>query len=95
MEGKLWYTLSGERGGANRARILVALRDRSRNANQLATSLRLDYSTIRYHLDHLLKHDIVEQLDEGYGVDFTPVDEVLDHWPTVERIIEETHAESD
>ena len=51
MEKALWYLLVGTRGGENRARIIGALDERPRNANQLAECLDLDYSTIRHHLD--------------------------------------------
>ncbi len=53
MEAALWYVLSGTRGGANRARILRALDERPRNANQLAEDLDLDYKTVRHHLEVL------------------------------------------
>jgi hypothetical protein len=40
MEGSLWYVLTGTRGGDNRTRILQAIDEKPRNANQLATDLR-------------------------------------------------------
>ena len=67
MEKALWYLLAGTRGGESRARIIRALDDRPRNANRLADELDLEYNTIRYHLDTLVDHDVVEEGDQEYG----------------------------
>ncbi len=55
----LWYLLAGTRGGVNRARIIEYLRERPCNAHQLSEALRLDYRTIRHHLDLLLKNGLL------------------------------------
>lgn len=55
----LWYLLAGTRGGANRARIVEALRERPHNAHQLSQALGLDYRTIRHHLDLLQKNGLL------------------------------------
>ncbi len=47
METVLWQTLAGTRGGPNRARVLRALADQPRNANQLADHLELAYNQMR------------------------------------------------
>jgi DNA-binding transcriptional ArsR family regulator len=87
MEGTLWFALSGQRGGANRARILLALREQAQNANELATRLELDYSTVRHHLELLLDQHVVRLDSEGYGAQYRPADEVEDHWETVDQIL--------
>ncbi len=51
MEAVLWYVLTGTRGGPNRVRLLQAIDERPRNANQFAEDLDLDYTTIRHHLE--------------------------------------------
>ena len=51
MEGVLWYVFASTRGGENRARLLRAMDERPRNANQLADDLELDYTTVRHHLE--------------------------------------------
>ena len=66
MEKALWYLLAGTRGGANRARLVRAIDDRPRNANQLNEAPGLEYNTVRYHLGKLEKHD-VETGGEDYG----------------------------
>lgn len=55
----LWYMLAGTRGGVNRARIIGALKARPCNAHQLSEALRLDYRTIRHHLELLLKNGLI------------------------------------
>lgn len=46
----MWYLLYGTRGGPNRLRILEELERQPGNAHQLASSLALDYRTVRHHL---------------------------------------------
>ena len=86
MEAVLWYVLTGTRGGPNRVRILRAIDDRPRNANQLAEHLGLDYTTIRHHLDVLRDHDVVERTGDGYGTVYYPTEGTQRHWDLVEEI---------
>lgn len=88
MEGVLWYVLTGTRGGENRVRLLKAVAERPRNANQLAEELDLDYKTVRHHLDVLVENDIVEKSGEEYGAVYLPTDKVKAHWDTVEEILD-------
>ena len=89
MEAVLWYVLTGTRGGANRVRILRALDDRPRNANQLAETLDLDYKTVRHHLDVLCDNEIVTDSGDDYGAIYLPTDQARHHWETIEQIIGE------
>ena len=89
MEAALWYVLTGTRGGPNRVRLLRALADRPRNANQLAEDLNLDYKTVRHHLDVLVENDIVQSSGDDYGAVYLPTDAARDNWDTIEEIIEE------
>ena len=67
MEKALWYLLAGTRGGENRARLIRAIDERPRNANQLSDALGLEYNTVRYHLAKLEDHDVVETGGDEYG----------------------------
>ncbi|WP_342766332.1 winged helix-turn-helix domain-containing protein [Haladaptatus sp. AB643] len=87
QSGKLWYVLSGSRGGARRAALLEQLAEEPRNANQLATDLDIDYSTVRHHLDILVKHELAEIRTEEYGATYAPSAEVEHNWKEVETII--------
>ena len=87
MEAVLWYVLTSTRGGTNRIRILRALDERPRNANQLAEDLELDYKTVRHHLDVLVENDILADSGDDYGAVYLPTDRVRNYWDTVEEIM--------
>jgi DNA-binding transcriptional ArsR family regulator len=70
----LWWLLSGSAGGLNRGRILEALFDQPRNANELASILSLDYKTIRHHLKIMEKNNLVTHTGSGYGMMYFPSD---------------------
>lgn len=89
MEKALWYLLVGTSGGENRARIIDALDERPRNANQLAEDLDLAYKTVRHHLDVLEENGVVESTDQNYGAVYLPTDRTRTHWDTVEDIIDQ------
>lgn len=87
MEKALWYLLAGTRGGESRARIIRALGERPRNANQLSKALDFEYNTVRYHLDQLLDHDVVERGEEGYGTMYFLTDRFENHREQFEEIL--------
>ena len=89
MEKALWYLLVGTRGGESRVRIIRALAERPRNANQLSDALDLEYNTIRYHLDKLVEHDIVETGGDEYGKLYFLTDRFERHEEEFERIIDQ------
>lgn len=89
MEDVLWYLLASSRGGESRARILRAIDDQPRNANQLADELELDYTTVRYHLDVLIEDNVLKQTGDGYGDVYLPTDQARHNWETVLEITEQ------
>jgi DNA-binding transcriptional ArsR family regulator len=66
----LGWLIAGTKGGPTRARIIQTLKETPQNANQLATSLGMDYRTIRHHIDVLEKNRIITSAGEGYGVTY-------------------------
>lgn len=88
MEGVLWYVLASSRGGPTRVRILQKLDERPRNANQLANTLDMDYTTIRHHLDVLLDNNVVRRTDEAYAAVYLITDQAKVNWETVEEIFD-------
>lgn len=67
MRKVLWWLIGGSRGGRNRFRIIQTVDQKPMNANQLASTLDLDYKTIRHHLDLLVENDVLEAVGDGYG----------------------------
>ncbi len=66
----LGWLIAGTRGGATRAKMIEALREAPRNANQLATLLGMDYRTMRHHIEVLEKNKIITSAGEGYGTTY-------------------------
>ena len=88
MEGVLWYLLASSRGAPTRVELLDAIRERPRNANQLAKTLGYDYTTIRHHLDVLAENNVVESAGSGYGDVYLLTDAVEAEWDVVEEILD-------
>ena len=63
----IWWVFAGNRGGVNRGRIVISIRERPLNANQIAQALEMDYKTVRHHLDVLSKNHMILEVGEGYG----------------------------
>ena len=66
----LGWLIAGTRGGVTRAKIIEILNNTPQNANQLATSLQMDYRTIRHHLEVLEKNRIITSAGGGYGTTY-------------------------
>ena len=62
--------LEGTRGGPTRVKSLRATTAKPLNAHQLAKEIGMDYTTIRHHLDILVKHGVLEAVGEEYGAVF-------------------------
>jgi len=98
MEDVLWYVLASSRGGPTRARLLRAIDERPRNANQLAEELGMDYTTIRHHLDVLMENNVVRKTDEDYAAVYLFTDQVKTHRDTLDEVldaVEPTEADED
>ncbi len=76
----LWWIFGVTKGGPVRAKIVKLLHERPRNANQLAQILKMDYTTIRYHLNILVKHQIVEASEHTYIVMYFITENMMEHW---------------
>ena len=66
----LGWLIAGTRGGVTRAKMIQALNETPQNANQLATLLKMDYRTMRHHLDVLQKNGIITSAGSGYGTTY-------------------------
>ncbi len=65
-----WYLFAGSRGGENRIKIILLLKEKPYNTNQLAEAMGLDYKAIQHHLDVLTKNNLIVKQGEKYGVLF-------------------------
>ena len=89
MDQALWYLFAGTRSGENRARIVRALSERPRNANQIAEAIDADYNTVRHHLEMLTEHDVVEAGQNDYGKLYYLTDRFERHREEFEEIVEQ------
>jgi len=86
IERLLWWLIAGTKGGRTRTIIIEALKEMPRNANQLATDLRLDYKTVRHHLGILLKNRIISSAGNGYGTTYFLSEELDEKYSILEEI---------
>ena len=90
MERLIWFLLAGTRGGPNRTRILAALRERPRNANQIAEVLGLNYRTVLHHLGMLAEHGLITTpAKDAYGAVYFLSGQMERHVELLERILRE------
>lgn len=82
----LWFLLGGTRGGPSRVWILKALRQRPLNANQLASTVGLDYKTIEHHIRVLKENGLVTSEKGTYGALLFLTSTIEEAWPLVEEI---------
>ncbi len=66
----LWFVFAGSRGGVNRLRLVLAIKEKPLNANQLAKELSLDYKAILHHIGVLEKNNIITRIGEKYNVTY-------------------------
>ncbi len=84
----LWWLIAGSEGGYNRTQIIHVLNDRPCNANQLAKKLKLDYKTIRHHLDVLTKNNLLTFTGSKYGKMYFISSPLEDNYEVFEEIWE-------
>lgn len=87
MEGVLWYLLASTRGSANRVRVIRALEERPRNANQLATALDLDYKTTRHHLDVMVENNLLRRTNNDYGAVYLLTEQLETNRDLLEEVL--------
>lgn len=66
----LWFVFAGSRGGINRLKIVLKIKETPLNTNQLAKEIGLDYKAIQHHIKVLEKNNIITKIGEKYGVTY-------------------------
>lgn len=68
MKNIIWYLVAGTKGGETRGKIIRMIEKKPSNANRISEALKLDYKTIRHHLQVLEKNSIITAVNKGkYG----------------------------
>jgi DNA-binding transcriptional ArsR family regulator len=83
----LGWLIAGTRGGSTRAQIIKTLRETPQNANQLANLLKMDYRTIRHHLNVLQKNKLITSAGERYGTTYFLSSVLEDNYTLFEEIM--------
>ncbi|MEM0313116.1 MAG: winged helix-turn-helix domain-containing protein [Candidatus Bathyarchaeia archaeon] len=83
----LGWLIAGTRGGRTRAKIIMALKEAPQNANQLANRLKMDYRTIRHHLEVLEKNRLITSVGEGYGTTYFLSQMLEENYALFEEIV--------
>jgi DNA-binding transcriptional ArsR family regulator len=83
----LGWLIAGTRGGSTRSKIIEALKETPQNANQLATMLKMDYKTMRHHLEVLEKNKIITSLGDRYGATYFLSQTMEDNYDVFEEIM--------
>jgi DNA-binding transcriptional ArsR family regulator len=83
----LGWLIAGTRGGPTRAKIIEILKETPQNANQLATSLNMDYKTIRHHLSVLEKNRIITSVGDKYGATYFLSQAMEENYALFEEIL--------
>jgi DNA-binding transcriptional ArsR family regulator len=83
----LGWLIAGTRGGPTRAKIIAALKQTPQNANQLATLLKMDYKTMRHHLDVLVKNKIITSIGDRYGATYFLSQTMEENYSMFEEIV--------
>ena len=95
LERVLWWLFRSSIGAATRARVLLAIREEPRNAQQLAGALVLDYKTVRHHLRVLGKNGLVTTVGERYGQVYFLSPSIESHWTVFESIVKDMKTRGD
>ena len=83
----LGWLIAGTRGGPTRAKMIEALKETPQNANQLATLLKMDYKTMRHHLEVLEKNKIITSVGDRYGSTYFLSQTMEDNYILFEEIM--------
>ena len=67
-----WFIFAATRGGMNRIKIILHLRNMPTNTHKLAKAMGLDYKAVQHHLRTLERNNLVTKVGSNYGVTYFP-----------------------
>ncbi len=65
----------------------MALKETPQNANQLATLLKMDYKTMRHHLEVLEKNRMITSIGDRYGATYFLSQTLEENYAMFEEIV--------
>ncbi|MFB6175184.1 MAG: ArsR/SmtB family transcription factor [Candidatus Nanohalobium sp.] len=89
----LWWLIGGTRGGKNRLRIIMTLKEQPMNANNLSEDLDLDYKTIQHHIELMEEHNVIDSMGDGYGKNYFLTDQMEQNLEKLEEIKDKSGVE--
>jgi predicted transcriptional regulator len=88
IDHEILWILVGSKGGQTRARILEILSEKPMNANQIAETLELNYHTITYNIDVLIKSTLIVAKGPRYGQVYYLSDIITSNINAFKKILE-------
>lgn len=88
FERLLWWLFAGSAGASTRKLVLFSIKEKPRNAQQLAVALKLDYTTVRHHLRVLESNRLVLTVGEKYGKVYFVSESMEAHWDKLLEIVQ-------
>jgi predicted transcriptional regulator len=92
IDHEILWILVGSKGGQTRARILRVLSEKPMNAHQLSETLELNYHTVTYNVDVLIKNRLVVVEGPRYGQLYHPSKIFTSNINAFRKIIQEAGA---
>lgn len=86
---------TGMGGRYTRLRILCEIIDIPMNTLQISKKLNLDYKTISYNIQVLIKNNLIIKEGNGYGDLYSPSEIVKSNLPTLYTVIRKVEAKLD
>ena len=62
-----WSVFAGSKGCVNRVKIVLKIKEKPLNTNQISQDLKLDYKVVERHLEILENHNLITKVGNKYG----------------------------